>query len=304
MGTVLGLSLTPSRVGWVMLGGSSVDSETLDHDICDVGSGSDDGDLARYLAAVRGVQAIAATGGQDLTTVGVTWTDGAAAVASLLLEALPDLGFEKVVSVRLAAADTSNGALSALARSAALGVYSNVETVPIRLPATMPTRTQMRTPSKWRTSARAAAALAAGVTVLFVVGPEFAGQQRFRSTQTQPEAPSLGFQAVTAPAAAASTPDVVQLVAGRPKPAPTRRSSPAIETPVVQAQQIPVVTLSTENSIEAAPEHALTPTLPGPAPLPVANPAQLPGVQPAGLPAPPPTDPAQAVVNPLFSALP
>jgi hypothetical protein len=84
-----------------------------------------------------------------------------------------------------------------------------------------------------------------------------------------------------------------------------RRSTPAIETPAEQVQQIPVVALSTENAIEAAaPEHALAPTLPGPAPLPVANPAYLPGVQPAGLPAAPPPDPAQAVVNPLFSALP
>lgn len=298
MGTVLGLSLTPSSVGWVVLDGSDVDSETLDHDVCDVGSGPDDGDLTRYLDSVRGVQAIAAAGGQDLTTVGVTWTDGSATVARLLLETLPELGFDKVVPVRLPAADTSNEALLALARSAALGVYSNVATVPIRLPATA----QSRTPSKWRTPVRAAAAIAAGLSVLFVVGPEFAGQQQFRATEAEPEAPSLGFHAVTAPAAEPSVPDVVQLVAGHPKPA--RRSTPAMETPAEQVQQIPVVTLSTENAIEAAPEHALTPTLPGPAPLPVANPVQLPGVQPAGLPAAPPPDPAQAVVNPLFSALP
>jgi hypothetical protein len=294
VGTVLGLSLTPSGVGWVVLDGSSADSEVLDHDVCDVGCGS----LTKYLETVRGVRTIAAAGGQDLATVGVTWTDDAAEAASLVLKALPDLGFDKVVSVPLAATDASNEALQALARGAALGVYSNAETVPIRLPVTVPSRPQ----SKWRTPARAAVAVAAGAAVLFVVGPDLAGQLPSRPSETQPDAASLGFHAVTAPAAEPSAPDVVHLVAGHPKPAPTRKS-PVIAAPV---QQTPVVPLSTESALQVAPEHAASPSLPGPASLPatVANPAPLPAAQPAALPTTPVVDPAQAVVNPLFSALP
>jgi hypothetical protein len=105
METVLGLSVTSSSVGWVLLDGPGVDAATLDHDVFDVPGGSvDDGDICKHVAAVRGVQAIAAASGHELKSIGLTWTVDAAATANLLLTSLPDLGVEKVVSVRPAEA--------------------------------------------------------------------------------------------------------------------------------------------------------------------------------------------------------
>ena len=113
--------MTPGSVGWVMLDGSGPDTETLDHDVFDFAGGSaDDGDFAKHLAAVRGVLAIAAASGHELRSIGVTWTDDAAATAKLVLNSLPGLGFDKVVPVRIGQTDTSNEAQLMLARDAAL----------------------------------------------------------------------------------------------------------------------------------------------------------------------------------------
>jgi hypothetical protein len=103
--TVLGLSVTSSSVGWVLLDGPGVDANVLDHDVFDVafGSGQDD-DISKHVAAVRGVQSIAAASGHELKSIGLTWTADASATANLLMTALPDLGFEKVASVRLSEA--------------------------------------------------------------------------------------------------------------------------------------------------------------------------------------------------------
>lgn len=100
--TVLGLSVTSNSVGWVLLDGPGVDAATLDHGVFDVSVGSaDDGDISKCLNAVRGIQAIAATSGHELKSIGLTWTADAAATANPLLTSLPDLGFEKVVSAPL-----------------------------------------------------------------------------------------------------------------------------------------------------------------------------------------------------------
>lgn len=105
METVLGLSVTSSSVGWVLLDGPGVDANALDDDVFDVafGTGGDDG-ISKHVAAVRGVQSIAAASGHELKSVGLTWTADASATANLLLTSLPDLGFEKVASVRLSEA--------------------------------------------------------------------------------------------------------------------------------------------------------------------------------------------------------
>ena len=53
--TVLGLSMTSSSVGWVLLDGPGADAATLDHDVFDfVGGSADDGDISKHIAAVRG----------------------------------------------------------------------------------------------------------------------------------------------------------------------------------------------------------------------------------------------------------
>jgi hypothetical protein len=102
--TVLGLSLTSTSVGWVLVEGRDADGAILDHDDFDV-------------APTRGVQAVyaseqataavldaqAASAGFDgrLHVVGVTWSDESAAEASLLVESLTDAGFDNVVPIRL-----------------------------------------------------------------------------------------------------------------------------------------------------------------------------------------------------------
>jgi hypothetical protein len=103
--TVLGLSLTSTSIGWVLLDGLNADANTLDHDAFDLGAGTaSDGDIEKHIAAVRGVQSIAASTGHDVKSIGVTWTDDADAKATLLLKALPDLGFDYIVNVKLSEA--------------------------------------------------------------------------------------------------------------------------------------------------------------------------------------------------------
>ncbi|MBY0289557.1 MAG: hypothetical protein K2X52_20840 [Mycobacteriaceae bacterium] len=97
--------MTTNSVGWVLLDGPGVDAATLDHGIFDVSLGSvENGDTSKCLTAIQAIQTIAATGGDELKSIGLTWTADAATAANTLLTSLPDLGFEKVVSVRLSEA--------------------------------------------------------------------------------------------------------------------------------------------------------------------------------------------------------
>ncbi|WP_343576167.1 hypothetical protein [Mycobacterium sp.] len=103
METVLGLSLTSTSVGWVLVEGRDADGAILDHDDFDVHPTV--GVQAVYTseqasAAVRDVQA-AARLDQRLHVVGVTWSDESAAEAALLVESLTDAGFDNIVPVRL-----------------------------------------------------------------------------------------------------------------------------------------------------------------------------------------------------------
>lgn len=104
MDTVLGLSLTPTTLGWVLAEGHGADGTILDH-------------LELQLAAGRGlralntaeqvadevlrVDALAAAADRRVRVIGLTWNDDASAQAALLLEALTDAGFDNVVPVRL-----------------------------------------------------------------------------------------------------------------------------------------------------------------------------------------------------------
>ncbi len=104
MDTVLGLSLTSTSVGWVLVEGRDADGTTLDHDDFDVPPAN--GVQAVHTseqasAAVLEAQAAAAGYDQRLHVVGVTWSDEAAAESALLLESLTDAGFDNVVPVRL-----------------------------------------------------------------------------------------------------------------------------------------------------------------------------------------------------------
>ena len=104
MDTVLGLSLTSTSVGWVLVEGHDADGTILDHDDVEVRTG---GGLRavrtseQATTAVLDAQAAAASYDQRLRVIGVTWSDETAAEAALLLEALTNAGFDNVVPIRL-----------------------------------------------------------------------------------------------------------------------------------------------------------------------------------------------------------
>jgi hypothetical protein len=102
--TVLGLSLTPAAVGWVVVEGHDADGAIVDHDDFEVHTGGPMRAVAtseRVTAAVLGAQASAAQRDHRLHLIGVTWSDDAAAEAALLVESLADAGFDNVVPIQL-----------------------------------------------------------------------------------------------------------------------------------------------------------------------------------------------------------
>ncbi len=104
MDTVLGLSVTPAAVGLVLVEGHDADGSTVDREAFEIVSGrhATPGQASdQAAAAVLRTEAIAASRGQRLHSIGVTWSDGAAAEASLLLKSLSECGFDNIVPVRL-----------------------------------------------------------------------------------------------------------------------------------------------------------------------------------------------------------
>jgi hypothetical protein len=101
---VLGLSVTPSAVGLVLVEGQDADGATMDRDAFEVGfrgRSSAQQTCEKAAAAVLRTEAIAATRGHRLHSIGVTWSDDANTEASLLLKSLTDSGFDNVVPVRM-----------------------------------------------------------------------------------------------------------------------------------------------------------------------------------------------------------
>jgi hypothetical protein len=102
--TVLGLSLTSTSVGWVLVEGRDADGTILDHDDFEASTGGGVRVVAtseQTTEAVLDAQAAAAGHGHRLHVIGVTWSDEAAAEAALLLESLTSAGFDNVVPTRL-----------------------------------------------------------------------------------------------------------------------------------------------------------------------------------------------------------
>ena len=101
--TVLGVSVTPTTVGWVLADGHGADGTILDHHELELrgGHGVRAVSTAEQVAdEVLRVEALASASDRRLRVVGVTWNDEASAEAALLLEALTDAGFENVVPIR------------------------------------------------------------------------------------------------------------------------------------------------------------------------------------------------------------
>ncbi|PRC42998.1 hypothetical protein C6A85_000000107605, partial [Mycobacterium sp. ITM-2017-0098] len=105
MDAVLGLSVTPTSVGLVLVGGQNVDEITLGGDGFEVRRRSTAVQTSeRAAAAVRRGEALAADHGRRVHSIGVTWSDDADAEATLLLKSLSDSGFDNIVPVRLSEA--------------------------------------------------------------------------------------------------------------------------------------------------------------------------------------------------------
>ena len=104
MDAVLGLSMTPTTVGLVLVEGQDADGATMDKDeiaVHDRGLVSAVNTSEKATAAVLRTEAIAAARGHRLHSIGVTWSEDADTEASLLLESLSESGFDNVVAVRL-----------------------------------------------------------------------------------------------------------------------------------------------------------------------------------------------------------
>lgn len=107
MDAVLGLSVTPSAVGLVLVEGQDADGATIDglgFDVDDRGSASALRTCEQAVAALLRAEANAADQGHRVRSIGVTWSDDADAEASLLLKSLSNSGFDNIVPVRLSEA--------------------------------------------------------------------------------------------------------------------------------------------------------------------------------------------------------
>ncbi|MGA7055475.1 MAG: hypothetical protein WBZ37_30280 [Mycobacterium sp.] len=103
MDTVLGLSVTPTTLGWVLAEGHGADGTILDHQELELlgGGGIPAVSTAEQVAdEVLRVDGLAAESERRLRVIGVTWNDEGSAQAALLLESLTDAGFDNVVPVR------------------------------------------------------------------------------------------------------------------------------------------------------------------------------------------------------------
>jgi hypothetical protein len=98
---VLGVSMTGSSVGLVLVEGRDGDGTTLARDMIDLRS-YDERDVGdEVVSAVAQLDGMAAGSGHELRSVGVTWSDYAEREASQVMKSLADSGFSSVVPVRL-----------------------------------------------------------------------------------------------------------------------------------------------------------------------------------------------------------
>ena len=92
--------MTPTSVGLVLVEGQDADGATMDRDSI----AFTDGDVhssQQATAAVLRTEAIAATRGLRLHSIGVTWSADADLEASMLMASLTESGFDNVVAIRM-----------------------------------------------------------------------------------------------------------------------------------------------------------------------------------------------------------
>jgi hypothetical protein len=222
--TVLGLALTSTGVSWVLLAGDqATDDAILDDDAFAVDDGEE---LAeRGVAAARGAQAIGASSGHEVRSVGVTGAE-AVAEADKLIASLKSAGFDDVrivPSELIADAEWSaaHGAAYAVATDSVPAAAAAVEDLPAR------GRTAK---SVWVGGASAAAVvvgvLAAGA--LFIVGDTAPAIDPATLTAAgSPEIVTAAIPRLTPPTIAVHARDVQPA-----KQVAQRAGRPEIEAPV------------------------------------------------------------------------
>ncbi|MHA3021463.1 DUF7159 family protein [Mycobacterium sp. BMJ-28] len=100
MDAVLGLSMTPTSLGLVVVGGDDpADAAAGDAFALKVDGGTDVRAATEQVTAA--VEAISAARGHRLKSIGVTWSDEAGADAAMLMDSLSESGFGNVVPIRL-----------------------------------------------------------------------------------------------------------------------------------------------------------------------------------------------------------
>ena len=92
--------MTPTSVGLVLVEGQDADGATMDRDSFSVAE-DDVNTSEQAAAAVMRTEALAATRGLRLHSIGVTWSEDADLQASMLLESLSESGFDNVVAIRM-----------------------------------------------------------------------------------------------------------------------------------------------------------------------------------------------------------
>ena len=92
--------MTPTSVGLVLVEGQDADGATMDRDAFTLEQGSIPSS-EQATAAVLRTEAMAATRGLRLHSIGVTWSEDADAQASMLLQSLSESGFDNVVAIRM-----------------------------------------------------------------------------------------------------------------------------------------------------------------------------------------------------------
>lgn len=101
MSAVLGLSMTPTAVGLVLVDGDGADGTTKIHDTFEMRRGGYSQVTTSAFVAEALSRARALADGQHVQSIGITWSDDAAVEASLLLDSLMESGFDNIVPVRL-----------------------------------------------------------------------------------------------------------------------------------------------------------------------------------------------------------
>ncbi|OLP00239.1 hypothetical protein BVU76_21890, partial [Mycolicibacterium porcinum] len=172
---MLGLSVTPHGIAWALIDGdgSSGDITPLDDDAFDVELA--DQLAARAAAAARSARAIAASSGQDVAAIGVTWhehdADDAADRLSDLLGRLAAAGFDdiRVVAEQTGADDLDDDDAQVRdAQAAAQAVATNAVA-----PTPKPIGYRPPAPCKHRAVRVVAAAAATVAAGMLTVGSQF-----------------------------------------------------------------------------------------------------------------------------------